>query len=413
VNELGKDNEVIERLAKLNPAPLDEVERETAAAGERVRSRAVALVQGAATARSQPIRPLRIAVLAGLGALLLLVVGLVRGRDDVSTGDSFGSFSAIAAEQSTDGLRYVGWESRLLYDRPEYWAQGARYPDQIDDSTEVRLWIGDERRFEQDVHRYWDGTDKVTRSTYLFDPPSELLCWGGFEDMPETNCAATGLFGELGDPVKRLELPLDPEALRGALERVIRSNPEPEEPDTDCRLGGEGFGIPIPYSLIGAADRQTLLTDLRAAAGLKEDRSGWTYSPPPSERLFMTVTGLLADPEADPELRAALFEVLAGIDGARLAPDAEDRLGREASVIEYEAPPDERVAHDQVFVDPETSEILEQRTTVEEVNGSSGPKVLGTYYRLFTERSEVNELPAAAKPYERALDEAKRSCARG
>lgn len=367
-------------------------------------------------------RPLRVALLAVVGvAALFVAANLLRGSNGSSEGGELSSFAAIAAEQPQDRIGYLKWRSELNYEWPDQYAQGARYPDRVKDTLESETWFSADRRYERDTRSYWDGSDKVQRSEFLFDRPSDLYCFTDIAGAEKpSSCTSLssidGLSGSLSGP----DLPTDPDALRTALEDEVHGigptgrRQEPPEPDPCLH---EGFGVPLPQSASAMADRQTLLLDLRATAGIDEDSSGYTYHPQLSEGLFSLTSALLASPNSDPALRAGLFRVLAGLDGARVVTDQEDQLGRAATVVEFASPPADpgsgRFARDQLFVDPNTSEVLEQRTSVEETDGSGPEQTLGTYDRLFIERSAVDSLPPEAAGLEETLSKTEAACASG
>ena len=381
--------------------PSDEAQRRTALA---------AVARTAEHRRRGHVRPrcfLRMSVLAGVGVIALFVaVNVLRSPGDSRGGGSLSSFAALAAEQPQNPITYVRSVSELRYDRPPFWAQGAQYPKQEVDTVKAEVWLGSDQAYEQDVHSYWDHTDRVQQLNMLTDQSADLYCYSG--DAPDGGpaCTSLGNMGPLGGP-PTADLPTDPDELRTALDERSRSlepPPKHEPPPTACKVSGGGFGAPLPFSAFAGMDRQTLLTDTRAAAGLHEDSSGWTYRAPAPERMFNVSMNLLAAPTTDPAVRAALFQVIAGLDGATLEPDRVDGLGRAASVIEFSSPPpsdSDHFSRDELYVDPETSEVLELRTTV--LDGADDDRVLGTYSRTYEERNEVDSLPQSAEPLEREL----------
>ncbi|QKW51166.1 hypothetical protein [Streptomyces buecherae] len=73
------------------------------------------------------------------------------------------------------------------------------------------------------------------------------------------------------------------------------------------------------------------------------------------EELFDGIEDLLARSPAEPKLRAALFEVLTGIPGARVTERAKDSTGRAGTVVELDADTWRR----QLIVDTKTFHVLE------------------------------------------------------
>lgn len=353
-------------------------------------------------------RFVRIVALSVLGAAILVAVGLLRGSSDDPKADSFEAYAALAAEQPA-GLQYLKWTSEYEFDRPDFYSQGARYPDKIKDSLSIEQWADETERYETSSHQYWDGQPKTTELESLYDRRLDVYCYTDPRGGGGREC--TNLPFELGPDVS--DLPTDPAALRRELITQIESRDDDDE-TPKCEVG-DAFGAPLPDSLGTTADRQEVLISLRVTAGLKLTPSGYSYNPPVNEKLFTWTTSLLASPMSSPELRSALFEVLANLHGARLAPDGEDALGREASIIEYSTPPPDpatdRVALDQVYVDPSTSEVLEQRTTVLEPKAGTGEMTtIGTYDRLIEDREVVDELPPQAAPLVATLERQTAGC---
>jgi hypothetical protein len=383
------------------------------AARELAVTRALSLLrEEPRTRRPLARRPVRMLALAALGAAALIAFALLRGSESSGPADSFGDFAALAAEQPA-GLQYVRTVSELSYERPGSWAQGKRYPDEIKDATEVRLWADQDIRYEESSHRYWDGRPRTATLRSLLDQRTQLYCTAERGRVTENGCSALYWLTRGADDQP---LPTDPETLIETLRDQITSGYRPDRgredwPDCDP---SDGMGGAVPASMVAGADRSTLLTDLRAGAGLKETSYGWSYRPPMTEQLFTRLTGLLADPTSSPELRAAAFQALAQLKGARLLLDSYDGEHRASSVIQFDTPPPEdatRFARDQLFVDPETSQVLEQRTSVIETKG--GDHVIGTYSRTFLDRRSVAELPPEADDLSAAMDRAERRCRPG
>lgn len=107
-----------------------------------------------------------------------------------------------------------------------------------------------------------------------------------------------------------------------------------------------------------------------------------TKDPPLSAAMLGTISDLLASPAASPELRAALYRVLAKVDGVELAGSMTDSLGRHGLAISApggysNAAVDRR---DLVIFDPETGTVLERRTVLVqpvEWTGATPPTTIG------------------------------------
>jgi hypothetical protein len=72
------------------------------------------------------------------------------------------------------------------------------------------------------------------------------------------------------------------------------------------------------------------------------------------DNLLSEISRLLAQPDASPDLRAALFDLASTIDGAELIPDAVDPLGRPGIGVAL----DSESFRSSVILDPSTSEVL-------------------------------------------------------
>lgn len=82
--------------------------------------------------------------------------------------------------------------------------------------------------------------------------------------------------------------------------------------------------------------------------------------------MWMVVTGMLRNSPASPELRRALWEVLAAVPGTHLLGRTTDAAGREGTAIELDLS-DRRLGHDVLVLDPATGALLESRFLVEGV----------------------------------------------
>jgi hypothetical protein len=142
------------------------------------------------------------------------------------------------------------------------------------------------------------------------------------------------------------------------------------------------------------------------------------YSPdqmPLSQQLFSRALTYLINPSSSPELRAALFQFLADLDGVVLTTGQTDSLGREAAVVTYEPPRtednEEATIRESLYLDPETSQVLETTVRVESEEGApADQRVWGSYVETFTEREAADSLPPEAQPL---LDELNRARGEG
>ncbi|MFD7900465.1 CU044_5270 family protein [Streptomyces sp. NPDC059743] len=73
--------------------------------------------------------------------------------------------------------------------------------------------------------------------------------------------------------------------------------------------------------------------------------------------LYNGIVQLLATAPSGPHLRAALFEILAGMDGVRLLGPMRDGEGRQGTAVEWQGP----AVHHILIVDPASSTVLEHR----------------------------------------------------
>ncbi|MFF1677957.1 CU044_5270 family protein [Streptomyces sp. NPDC058256] len=88
--------------------------------------------------------------------------------------------------------------------------------------------------------------------------------------------------------------------------------------------------------------------------------------------LYNSIVQLLATAPSSPQLRAALFEILAGMDGVRLVGPAKGSAGRQGTAVEWQGPE----LHHRLIVDPDTSDVLEHQ----EKGAITGGAWLGTTY---------------------------------
>lgn len=428
------------------PETSDAEERTVAACRARARTRAVA---AAVEVPGSPARwrPRRMIALAFAGALALVVAAAVlRGADSARDGASLNSFAALAADQPVGEFQHVAWESLLEHSWPPRYVQGADHPETITQEQRVEIWAGADQHYERGTSDHGRGEPNLV--SYLTDRPSGLSCFPGsiaagtrvvFEDgarvaldhdvTGEICIAGTVNAGLWSGP----DLPTDPEALRAALEDELRGyargrpalrearaaegspgrvgEPAPDQEAGACELPPReayAFALPVPLSQTVEWDRQGLASELGV--------NPYSLSAfPMPQQVFSRALVELRKPLASPELRAALFEVLAGIDGVVLTTGQEDSLGREAALVTYETEPvdpgDKATIRDELYVDPATSQVLEIRSTVESTEDAApDERVSGTYVELYAEREPVDSLPPEAGPLEEALEETLEDC---
>ena len=126
-------------------------------------------------------------------------------------------------------------------------------------------------------------------------------------------------------------------------------------------------------------DQLALQLSVRSAPGGASPQPDVTPGPgqtAESGGLWRAVTALLEMPNAEPALRAALFEVAADITGVEMISDVQDPVGRDAVMLRISS----EGADKQLFFDPRTHQLL---ASVEDYEGSP------TWYRIVTEAGVV------------------------
>lgn len=98
-------------------------------------------------------------------------------------------------------------------------------------------------------------------------------------------------------------------------------------------------------------DLSELSTDVELLRRQIREAGGFGEGP---DNLLAQISTLLAQPDAPPELRAALFDLASTIDGVELIPDAVDPLGRRGVGVAL----DTESFSSSVIVDPTTSSVL-------------------------------------------------------
>ena len=423
----------------LRSAPVPDGERALVRTVDACRARAATRVTApvvGAPRLSPRRRAVRIVALAGAGALVAIgALAVLRGASSETEGTSFGSFAAIASTQPEAEFQHVEWEALTRHSWPPHYAQGERYPDVIEQEDRVSLWIGDDQRYERGTHDV--GRGPATEVDYLSDRESGLTCFPNSMRIPfeiayesgerysydggddkGASCIPDSFLshGMWTEP----ELPTDPAALRETLEDEIRNPAEllrqrGERDDRGRGADSEGAPdaepvgpLPVPLSQAIEIDRWAVIPEL----GL----GPWSSRALPlGQQLYSRVITYLLNPRSSPELRAALFEVLADLEGAVLKTEQTDSLGREAALVTYTPPPTEdnegATIREDLYLDPETSQVLEIAVLVESERGAAADKrVWGSYVEAFTVREPADSLPPEAEPL---LDELERTRAEG
>jgi hypothetical protein len=116
--------------------------------------------------------------------------------------------------------------------------------------------------------------------------------------------------------------------------------------------------------------------------------------PRTDSQMFVVIGDLLRDPLTPPAVRAALFEVAAGLPGIKLLGEMADRIGRPGVAVamtEFPFTPWHR--QEIIIFDPATSVLLEERTVALASYGDTpAPFLWG--YATYLEAGIVQELPA-------------------
>jgi RNA polymerase sigma-70 factor (ECF subfamily) len=110
--------------------------------------------------------------------------------------------------------------------------------------------------------------------------------------------------------------------------------------------------------------------------------------------MFVVIGDLLRDPLTPPDVRAALFEVAAGLPGIELLGAMTDRIGRPGvgvAMTAFQMTPFHR--QEIIIFDPATSVLLEERT-VGLVPYGDTPAPITWGYATYLEAAVVAELPA-------------------
>ncbi|MDX3850185.1 hypothetical protein [Streptomyces sp. AK02-01A] len=124
---------------------------------------------------------------------------------------------------------------------------------------------------------------------------------------------------------------------------------------------GKGKDALMSWDVVGKAvtwdDLRTLPTD---PAALQARLLGGATGPVAQDALFNGIDALLSRAPAGPRLRAALYEVLAGIPGVRLAGEVKDSTGRDGTAVEL----DNGDRRSRLVISPATTQLLETEVLV-------------------------------------------------
>jgi hypothetical protein len=153
---------------------------------------------------------------------------------------------------------------------------------------------------------------------------------------------------------------------------------------------GEFPGLEDLSSLSTDPDRLAVELGVRSAPGGASPQPD--VSPEPGQTtesggLWRAVTALLEMPNAEPALRAALFEVAADIPGVEVIGNTRDPVGRVAVMLRISS----EGAEKQLFFDPQTHQLL---ANVEDYDRSP------TWYRIVTEAGAVGSTEDRPTPDE-------------
>ncbi|MFE4943947.1 CU044_5270 family protein [Streptomyces sp. NPDC056641] len=140
---------------------------------------------------------------------------------------------------------------------------------------------------------------------------------------------------------------------------------------TSWRVGGIS-PRPVISEFITWDELKALPTEPKA---LRAELLGDAAGPEAEKDLFNSVDALLSNAPAGPRLRAALYEVLAGIPHVRLAGSVKDSAGRQGTAIELKM----GYGSSRVIIDPRTSRLLEAISVLRASPGGEAGTVRRTY----------------------------------
>jgi hypothetical protein len=110
--------------------------------------------------------------------------------------------------------------------------------------------------------------------------------------------------------------------------------------------------------------------------------------------MFVVIRDLLRAPLTPPDVRAALFEVAAGLPGIELLGEMDDRVGRPGVAVAMTAFPFTPWHRQEIVIfDPATSVLLEERSVgLASYGDTPAPFLWG--YATYLETEIVSKLPA-------------------
>ena len=154
----------------------------------------------------------------------------------------------------------------------------------------------------------------------------------------------------------------------------------------------EDFG---PGGLEPQLANASLPTDVDLLREEVRERAAASHPWPRTDsQMFVVIGDLLRDPLTPPEVRAALFQVAAGLPGIELLGEMDDRIGRPGVAVAMTAFPFTPFHRQQIIIfDPATSVLLEERTVGLWPYGDT-PAPITWGYATYLEATVVAELPA-------------------
>lgn len=149
----------------------------------------------------------------------------------------------------------------------------------------------------------------------------------------------------------------------------------------------EDFG---PGGLEPQFDNASLPTQVDALREAVRQRAAASHPWPRTDaQMFVIIGDLLRDPLTPPAVRAALYQVAAGLPGIELLGETTDRIGRPGMAVAMTMHQLQEV----IVFDPTTSELLEERTVGLEPYGDT-PAPIMWGYATYLEAKIVSEMPA-------------------
>ncbi|MGH2626352.1 MAG: CU044_5270 family protein [Anaerolineales bacterium] len=154
----------------------------------------------------------------------------------------------------------------------------------------------------------------------------------------------------------------------------------------------EDFG---PGGLEPQLANASLPTDVDLLREEVRERAAASHPWPRTDsQMFVVIRDLLRDPLTPPDVRAALFEVAAGLPGIELLGEMDDRVGRTGVAVAITAFPFTPWHRQEIVIfDPATSVLLEERSVSLAPYGDTAPPFLWGY-ATYLEATIVPELPA-------------------